>query len=91
MRLYEEALKLDPENHLVLNNFAYSLAERDIQLERALEMSRKAVDVAAGECIVSRHHRVDLLPARPVRRSRDVRQEGHQQGGGECRRVRASR
>lgn len=42
--LYEEALKIDPENHLVLNNFAYSLADRDLQLERALEMSRKAVD-----------------------------------------------
>jgi pentatricopeptide repeat protein len=42
--LYEEALKADPENHLVLNNFAYSLADRNLQLERALNMSRKAVD-----------------------------------------------
>jgi tetratricopeptide (TPR) repeat protein len=43
--LYEEALRLDPANHLVLNNYAYSLAERDVNLERALEMSQKAVDV----------------------------------------------
>lgn len=42
--LYEEALRLDPENHLVLNNYAYSLAERNLRLERALEMSRKAVE-----------------------------------------------
>jgi len=42
--LYEEALRLDPSNHLVLNNYAYSLAERNVNLERALEMSRKAVD-----------------------------------------------
>lgn len=42
--LYEEALKIDPENHLVLNNYAYSLADRNLQLERALSMSRKAVD-----------------------------------------------
>ena len=42
--LYEEALKIDPENHLVLNNYAYSLADRNLQLERALAMSRKAVD-----------------------------------------------
>jgi tetratricopeptide (TPR) repeat protein len=42
--LYEEALRLDPANHLVLNNYSYSLAERDFNLERALEMSRKAVD-----------------------------------------------
>ena len=41
--LYEEALKLDPNNHLVLNNYAYSLAERGIQLERAQEMALKAV------------------------------------------------
>ncbi|MBP1657762.1 MAG: tetratricopeptide protein [Bacteroidetes bacterium] len=42
--LYEEALRLDPANHLVLNNYAYSLAERNLRLERALEMSRKAVE-----------------------------------------------
>jgi len=42
--LYEEALRLDPSNTLVLNNFAYSLAERNVQLERALTMSRKAVE-----------------------------------------------
>jgi len=42
--LYEEALRLDPANPLVLNNFAYSLAERNLQLDRALTMSRKAVD-----------------------------------------------
>jgi tetratricopeptide (TPR) repeat protein len=41
--LYEEALKLDPNNHLVLNNYAYSLAERNIQLERAKDMAVKAV------------------------------------------------
>lgn len=42
--LYEEALKLDEGNHLVLNNYAYSLADRGLQLERALAMSRKAVE-----------------------------------------------
>ncbi len=41
--LYEEALRLDPTNHLVLNNYSYSLAERNIQLDRAKEMAEKAV------------------------------------------------
>ncbi|MGA9118162.1 MAG: tetratricopeptide repeat protein [Bacteroidota bacterium] len=41
--LYEEALRLDPKNDLVLNNYSYSLAERNIQLDRALTMSKKAV------------------------------------------------
>jgi Tfp pilus assembly protein PilF len=46
--LYEEALRLDPANALVLNNFAYSLAERNVNLDRALAMSRKAVDADPG-------------------------------------------
>lgn len=41
--LYTEALKLDSTNALIMNNFAYSLAERGIRLQEALEMSKKAV------------------------------------------------
>jgi Flp pilus assembly protein TadD len=41
--LYEAALKHLPDNDLILNNFSYSLSERDLQLERALEMAKKAV------------------------------------------------
>ncbi len=42
--LYEEALRIDPANHLVLNNYSYSLAERGVQLERALAMATEAVE-----------------------------------------------
>lgn len=42
--LYEEALRIDPRNHLILNNYGYSLAERNIQLERALVMATGAVE-----------------------------------------------
>lgn len=41
--MYERALRIDPSNHLLLNNYSYSLAERGIQLERALGMSKDAV------------------------------------------------
>ncbi len=41
--LYERALRLDPSNHLILNNYSYSLAERGLQLERARRMSQEAV------------------------------------------------
>lgn len=41
--MYEEALALNPDNDLVLNNYGYSLADRGLQLKRALEMARKAV------------------------------------------------
>jgi tetratricopeptide (TPR) repeat protein len=42
--LYEEALRIDPQNHLILNNYSYSMAERNIQLQRALAMAKKAVE-----------------------------------------------
>jgi tetratricopeptide (TPR) repeat protein len=42
--LYERALKLDPKSHLLMNNYGYSLAERGLQLERALQMSLQAID-----------------------------------------------
>lgn len=41
---YEKALIIDPENALILNNYAYNLAVRGVKLEKALEMSRKAVN-----------------------------------------------
>ncbi|MCP5061638.1 MAG: tetratricopeptide repeat protein [Ignavibacteriae bacterium] len=42
--IYHKAVSLDSSNVLLLNNFAYSLAERGIDLERALKMVQVAVD-----------------------------------------------
>lgn len=44
IQCYEKALKLDPENALILNNLAYSLSEQNMQLERCLDMSKMAVE-----------------------------------------------
>ncbi|HJW27833.1 MAG TPA: tetratricopeptide repeat protein, partial [Saprospiraceae bacterium] len=41
--MYERAIRLDPNNHLLLNNYSYSMAERGTQLDRALTMSKEAV------------------------------------------------
>lgn len=41
--MYERAIRIDPANHLLLNNYGYSLAERGLQLERAMAMSKDAV------------------------------------------------
>jgi len=41
--LYNRAMEIDSNNALILNNFSYSLAERDLRLDDALEMSSKAV------------------------------------------------
>lgn len=41
---YEESIALDPENDVAMNNYAYSLAERETELEKAWELSRMALD-----------------------------------------------
>ncbi len=41
--LYKSALQTYPDNPLLLNNYSYSLSERNIMLDKALEMSQKAV------------------------------------------------
>ncbi len=41
--LYEKALRLYPKNHLLLNNYAYSLSVRNIQINRALKMAQEAI------------------------------------------------
>jgi len=41
--LYELALQIDPDNALINNNYAYSLSERDLQLDRAAEMIEIAI------------------------------------------------
>jgi tetratricopeptide (TPR) repeat protein len=45
IREYRRAIKLDPANSLALNNLAYTLAEQGRDLEHALEMSGKAIEI----------------------------------------------
>ncbi len=45
---YEKALRYNPDNALVLNNYAYYLAVEGQQLERALDMSRRAIAIQQG-------------------------------------------
>jgi len=45
---YEKALKLNPENSYVLNNYAYYLSLRGEKLEKAETMSAKAVKLDPG-------------------------------------------
>ncbi len=42
--LYASAIKIDSTNVLILNNFAYSLAERGIKLQEALSMAERAIE-----------------------------------------------
>lgn len=42
---YEESLKLDKENVLVLNNYAYYLSERDLHLDKAERMISRVIEL----------------------------------------------
>jgi len=42
--LYQKALKLEPDNALVLNNYGYSLSLRGIRLQEAQEMVTRALE-----------------------------------------------
>jgi len=42
---YEDVLKVDPENVYVLNNYSYYLSLRKANLQKALKMSSKLVDI----------------------------------------------
>lgn len=41
---YEKALKIDPENSLVLNNYAYFMSLGKIKLKKAQQMSKKTIE-----------------------------------------------
>ena len=43
-KTFEEALKINPDDMTILNNYAYYLAEHDLELKRAEVMSRKVIE-----------------------------------------------
>lgn len=43
---YELALRYDSENHNAMNNYAYNLSVREIELDRAEELALKAIELA---------------------------------------------
>lgn len=44
-RVYELALRYDPQNHNAMNNYAYNLSVRGEKLERAAELAVKAMEL----------------------------------------------
>ncbi len=43
--IYEIAIKRLPDNALILNNYSYSLAERNLHLKKALKLAQKAIEL----------------------------------------------
>ncbi|MDR2890933.1 MAG: tetratricopeptide repeat protein [Alistipes sp.] len=48
-KAYDKALRYDPDNAMVLNNYAYYLAEADRELSRALGMALRAVNLREND------------------------------------------
>jgi tetratricopeptide (TPR) repeat protein len=46
---YEEALKIDPDNTYVLNNYAYFLSLKNTQLEKAEKLSKRSLELKPEE------------------------------------------
>ncbi len=46
-RVYELAIRYDGDNHNAMNNYAYSLSVREVNLERAKELALKAIEMDA--------------------------------------------
>ena len=49
IRWYEVAVKGDSQNHLALNNYAYTLAELGKNLDKALEMINRAIAIKSNQ------------------------------------------
>jgi tetratricopeptide (TPR) repeat protein len=47
-KAYEKALEFNGENDVALNNYAYYLSVRDLRLEDALEMAKRAIEMRPG-------------------------------------------
>ena len=45
---YEKALSYNPDNIYALNNYAYYLSQRGVQLEKAARLSKHAIDLQPG-------------------------------------------
>ncbi|MEX0822153.1 MAG: tetratricopeptide repeat protein [Rhodothermales bacterium] len=48
-RYFEQAIEANPDNAAAINHYAYRLAQGDRQLDRALDLARRAVDMNPDE------------------------------------------
>ncbi|UTA68467.1 tetratricopeptide repeat protein [Emticicia sp. 21SJ11W-3] len=69
---YEAALKIDPNDEHVLNNYAYYLSLRKDKLNRALEMSTRLIEKAGNNATYLDTHAWVLYVMKDFRRSREI-------------------
>ena len=69
LNTFKEALKVKPEDVMILNNYAYYLAEQGQELKEAERMAKLVDRKRKGKFHLSRYLRVDFIQKRPVQRS----------------------
>ena len=50
-KYYDELIRKNPKNATILNNYSYSLSEREHRVEYALQLAKKAVELAPNTAI----------------------------------------
>ena len=79
---YEAALKIDPNDEHVLNNYAYYLSLRKDKLNRALEMSTKLTEKVSNNVSYLDTHAWVLYVMKDYRKSREVLEKAIKQSSG---------
>jgi len=79
---YEAALKIDPNDEHVLNNYAYYLSLRKDKLNRALEMSTKLTEKVSNNASYLDTHAWVLYVMKDFRKSREVLERAIKQSSG---------
>lgn len=79
---YEAALKIDPNDEHVLNNYAYYLSLRKDKLNRALEMSTRLTEKVSNNASYLDTHAWVLYVMKDFRKSREVLERAIKQPSG---------
>ncbi|MBN2522331.1 MAG: hypothetical protein JXB24_03605, partial [Bacteroidales bacterium] len=78
---YDKALKLDEENILINNNYAYYLAEENVELKKALKMSEKTIKSEPENPTYLDTYAWILFKMNRIRKARKVIEKAIEYGG----------
>jgi Tfp pilus assembly protein PilF len=80
---FEKALKREPDNMMILNNYGYYLALRDVKLEKAEKMSRKTIVAEPENPTYLDTYAWILFKSGKIEEARKYMEKAMEHGGGE--------
>jgi len=81
-KYFEEVIRLDPDNVLVLNNYSYYLSLRGENLDKALKYSRMAIDEEPDNAVYLDTYAWILYRKGEIRKARKFIEKAIDNGGG---------